>query len=379
MKDAGAVNTEDVGALRCPNCRGPVNATRITDYKAFKQVHQPELLTEAEKSALDPEAVQEDGDSDTDSDSDTVDESETEVEAENDDEDATLGGFIVPDAAEDDDDDDETEAELPSLDKPKKKNNASMKSFIQKKKSKGKQPAKKAKEPKGSSKMKSLAQLKKEGMRNRASRRRYFKRLEKWYKPSAKIDRTIALLNEISVEHPGEKTLVFSQFTSFLDILEIGLTKANFKCLRYDGSMSTDQRSASVEQFRRDSSIPVLLLSLKAGNAGLNLNFASQVLILDPFWNPFVEEQAMDRAHRIGQRHDVHVRRVVVPGTVEDRILELQEKKRTQINAALDENAGKNIGRLGVRELAFLFGLDERGRALPAVQRDMITAGPSGV
>lgn len=87
----------------------------------------------------------------------------------------------------------------------------------------------------------------------------------------------------------------------------------------------------------------------------------------------------MDRAHRIGQTRNVHVRRVVVPGTVEDRILALQEQKRDIINAALDETAGKKIGRLGVRELAYLFGMDERGRALPPTHRDLLTAGPSGI
>ena len=79
------------------------------------------------------------------------------------------------------------------------------------------------------------------------------------------------------------------------------------------------------------------------------------VIILDPFWNPFVEEQAIDRAHRIGQQRPVQVHRILVPNTVEDRILALQEKKRALIEGALDENASRNISRLGTRELGFLF------------------------
>jgi len=100
-----------------------------------------------------------------------------------------------------------------------------------------------------------------------------------------------------------------------------------------------------------------MLVSLKAGNAGLNLTCASQVIMMDPFWNPFIEEQAIDRAHRIGQRRPVQVHRILVPDTVEDRIIALQEKKRALIEGALDEDASANIGRLGVQELAFLFGV----------------------
>ena len=79
------------------------------------------------------------------------------------------------------------------------------------------------------------------------------------------------------------------------------------------------------------------------------------VIILDPFWNPFIEEQAIDRAHRIGQQKPVKVHRILVPNTVEDRILALQDKKRELIESALDEKASQNVGRLGIRELGFLF------------------------
>jgi SNF2 family DNA or RNA helicase len=103
-----------------------------------------------------------------------------------------------------------------------------------------------------------------------------------------------------------------------------------------------------------------MLISLKAGNAGLNLVAASRVIILDPFWNPFIEMQAVDRAYRIGQQNAVEVHRILIQSTVEDRIIELQEKKRTLVNAALDETANKSLGRLGARELAYLFGVGGR-------------------
>ena len=119
--------------------------------------------------------------------------------------------------------------------------------------------------------------------------------------------------------------------------------------------MSSVQRNHAVIEFADNPDVRILLVSLKAGNSGLNLTAASQVILFDPFWNPYIEEQAIDRAHRIGQRLPVQVHRVLVPNTVEDRIIELQEKKRAIIEGALDENAAREVGRLGERELAYLF------------------------
>lgn len=105
-----------------------------------------------------------------------------------------------------------------------------------------------------------------------------------------------------------------------------------------------------------------MLISLKAGNVGLTLTAASHIIILDPFWNPFVEEQAMDRAHRIGQLRPVYVHRLFIKESVEDRILALQEKKRLVIDAALDEKEIRNTLRLNQNELLYLFGLNSRGQ-----------------
>jgi len=121
--------------------------------------------------------------------------------------------------------------------------------------------------------------------------------------------------------------------------------------------MSAGQRNQAVLDFTDKPECKVMLVSLKAGNAGLNLVAASQVIILDPFWNPYIEEQAIDRAHRIGQLRPVQVHRILVQETVEDRIITLQENKRALIEGALDEKASQSIGRLGERELAFLFGV----------------------
>ena len=151
---------------------------------------------------------------------------------------------------------------------------------------------------------------------------------------------------------------MFSQFTSLLDLIEVPINaKEGWHYTRFDGSMSANERNDAVQLFTKDPRYKIMLVSLKAGNAGLNLTAANQVVILDPFWNPYIEEQAIDRAHRIGQRRTVHIHRVLVEETVEDRIIELQEKKRALIEGALDEGASKSIGRLGTAELAFLFGV----------------------
>ena len=92
-------------------------------------------------------------------------------------------------------------------------------------------------------------------------------------------------------------------------------------------------------------------------------NMASQVIIMDPFWNPYIEEQAIDRAHRIGQSRPVKIHRVLIQDTVEDRIIQIQEKKRATIDKALDEKASQSAGRLGIQELSYLFGVTDSPNA----------------
>jgi SNF2 family DNA or RNA helicase len=231
-----------------------------------------------------------------------------------------------------------------------------------KSKGKGKEKAKSARKRKEKNKKSkptmTLAELKKMANRNVKARRAYIRRLRKDYVSSAKIDKTMELLRTIMEDPEGEKVLIFSQWTSLLDLLEIPIDNENFGYRRYDGSMSAKMREDAVDDFKNPrKNVRIMLISLKAGNAGLNLNMASQVIILDPFWNPYIEEQAIDRAHRIGQVRPVKVHRVLIPGTVEDRIIELQEKKRALISQALDEKQASALARLGVQELAYLFGV----------------------
>ena len=148
---------------------------------------------------------------------------------------------------------------------------------------------------------------------------------------SSKLAVLLESLDEAAAE--GHKALVFSQWTSFLDLVEPQLRAAGIDFARLDGS--TIDRQAVVERFQSPDGPPVLLISLRAGGTGLNLTAADHVFLLDPWWNPAVEEQAADRAHRIGQDRPVSVYRLVARETVEERILALQDRKRALAQAAL--------------------------------------------
>ena len=148
---------------------------------------------------------------------------------------------------------------------------------------------------------------------------------------SSKLTVLLESLDEAAAE--GHKALVFSQWTGFLDLVEPHLRAAGIAFERLDGS--TLDRQGVVERFQAAEGPPVLLISLRAGGTGLNLTAADHVFLLDPWWNPAVEEQAADRAHRIGQDRPVSVYRLVARETVEERILALQERKRALAEAAL--------------------------------------------
>jgi superfamily II DNA or RNA helicase len=152
---------------------------------------------------------------------------------------------------------------------------------------------------------------------------------------SAKLDLLLETLEEVLAE--GHKALVFSQWTSMLDLVEPALRARGIAWTRLDGS--TLDRAGVVAQFSAADGPPVFLLSLKAGGTGLNLTAADYVFHLDPWWNPAVEDQATDRAHRIGQDRPVVSCRIIAEDTVEERILALQDRKRDIARAALDEEA----------------------------------------
>ncbi|MCJ1463870.1 hypothetical protein MMC07_002479 [Pseudocyphellaria aurata] len=169
---------------------------------------------------------------------------------------------------------------------------------------------------------------------------------------SAKIRHLLKILHHERKDH---KIIVFSQFTSMLDLIEPFLKEDRLVFTRYDGSMRNDLREASLERLRTDSKTRILLCSLKCGSLGLNLTAASRVVILEPFWNPFVEEQAIDRVHRLNQTVDVVVYKLTIANTVEERILALQEKKRALAEAAIE---GKAVGKLSMKDILNLFRHD---------------------
>jgi SNF2 family DNA or RNA helicase len=172
--------------------------------------------------------------------------------------------------------------------------------------------------------------------------------------PSTKIRQLLRILHAESKDH---KTIVFSQFTTMLDLIQPHLDSAGIAYVRYDGSMRNDAREASLDSLRNNSATRVLLCSLKCGSLGLNLTAASRVVIVEPFWNPFVEEQAIDRVHRLNQTVDVKVFRLTIRDSVEERILALQERKRELAKAAI-EGAGNKVGKLSMQEILSLFKHD---------------------
>ena len=159
---------------------------------------------------------------------------------------------------------------------------------------------------------------------------------------SSKLERLMGAIDDAVAD--GHRALVFSQWTSLLDLIEPHLQGDGVRFVRLDGS--TVDRAGVVAEFQADDGPPVMLLSLKAGGTGLNLTAADHVFLVDPWWNPAVEDQAADRAHRIGQDKPVMVYRLVARDTVEERILELQARKRSLADAALsDAGAATSITR----------------------------------
>ncbi|XP_015699036.2 helicase-like transcription factor CHR28 isoform X2 [Oryza brachyantha] len=153
-----------------------------------------------------------------------------------------------------------------------------------------------------------------------------------------------------------EKAIVFSQWTRMLDLLEVHLKSSNVTYRRLDGTMSVAARDRAVKDFNTNPEVSVMIMSLKAASLGLNMVAACHVLLLDLWWNPTTEDQAVDRAHRIGQTRPVTVSRLTIKDTVEDRILALQEKKREMVASAFGEDkSGAHQTRLTVEDLNYLF------------------------
>jgi SNF2 family DNA or RNA helicase len=168
--------------------------------------------------------------------------------------------------------------------------------------------------------------------------------------PSAKLDALLELISEAA--DGGHRVLVFSQFTSMLDLIANALESAAIEFCRLDGG--TRDRESVVERFQSDPGITVFLISLKAGGVGLNITAADTVIHFDPWWNPAAENQATDRAHRIGQKQVVTSIKLVTRDTVENRVIELQQRKKLLLDGVLDAGAFDQV--LNDDDLADLIG-----------------------
>jgi SNF2 family DNA or RNA helicase len=149
----------------------------------------------------------------------------------------------------------------------------------------------------------------------------------------------------------GRRILLFSQFTSMLTLIEVELKKRNIAWVKLTGQ--SQKRDELIEQFT-SGAVPLFLISLKAGGVGLNLPQADTVIHYDPWWNPAVETQATDRAHRIGQKHSVWVVKLVAQGTIEERILALQERKASLADRIYSGSVGRKEPLFGEDDLAEL-------------------------
>ena len=158
------------------------------------------------------------------------------------------------------------------------------------------------------------------------------------HEPSAKLDALLEQLTEVVAA--GHKAIVFSQFTSFLAIVRARLDALGVTYAYLDGQLAARARSEAVSRFQNEPSCSAFLVSLKAGGLGLNLTAADYVFLLDPWWNPAVEAQAVDRSHRIGQKRPVFAYRLVAAGTVEEKVVELQRGKRALYDGVMANDEG---------------------------------------
>ena len=161
--------------------------------------------------------------------------------------------------------------------------------------------------------------------------------------PETKSSKTEALLKilQATLKNDGSKVIIFSQWTSFLTVIQRQLDEAGYTYTRVDGSMNTSQRDTAIRSLDHDPATRIMLASLAVCSVGLNLVSADTVILADSWWAPAIEDQAVDRVHRLGQTRPTTVWRLVMEGTVEERVLDIQGEKRELVNKAFQEKRGK--------------------------------------
>jgi len=162
------------------------------------------------------------------------------------------------------------------------------------------------------------------------------------------------LLREVTENIGTHKILIFSQFTEMLALIQNEFIAQKINYCYLDGSVAATKRQEEVNRFQNDESVKIFLISLKAGGVGLNLTAADYVYIVDPWWNPAAEQQAIDRAHRIGQKNKIFAYKMVCKDAVEEKILKLQEKKLALAKDLIQEEASI-LKKMTKEDVAFLF------------------------
>ncbi|PGH05863.1 hypothetical protein AJ79_06705 [Helicocarpus griseus UAMH5409] len=179
-------------------------------------------------------------------------------------------------------------------------------------------------------------------------------KMENWTS-STKIEMLVYDLFKLRSKKQTHKSIVFSQFTSMLQLVEWRLRRVGFNTVMLDGSMTPAQRQKSIEYFMNNVDVEVFLVSLKAGGVALNLTEASRVFIIDPWWNPAAEWQSADRCHRIGQRRPCVITRLCIEDSVESRMVLLQEKKANMIRGTINKDQSDALEKLTPEDMQFLF------------------------
>ncbi|HNF72447.1 MAG TPA: C-terminal helicase domain-containing protein, partial [Chitinophagaceae bacterium] len=168
---------------------------------------------------------------------------------------------------------------------------------------------------------------------------------------SAKLDELVRELEENTGKH---KVLIFSQFLGMLSLIREKLQEQGIVFQYFDGSYTSAQREKAIQEFQSNDDCAVFLISLKAGGMGLNLTAADYVYLMDPWWNPAVEQQAIDRTHRIGQTKNIFAYRFICKDSVEEKIMLLKEKKNMLVKDIISDD-GQMMKQLSKEDIAYLF------------------------
>ncbi|KEG11882.1 putative DNA repair protein [Trypanosoma grayi] len=172
---------------------------------------------------------------------------------------------------------------------------------------------------------------------------------------STKLRMILDCIEAMTEEHPGDKMIIFSHFTSFMDVISVALDSLNVTHLRLDGTMSLSNRNIVIRRFQSSEEIRVVLASKTATGVGLNLTAANHVLVVDPWWNPAIEEQAVHRCYRIGQKKHVYVTRIIIEDTIEQYCYEICQRKKefgdAILRAATKGDSGASVAASKLREL----------------------------